>query len=177
MTILLRVPPLLLAWRGFDDPRFPVAVWFASGSLVGDASGGTQRISVLFADEGDPVSGDYYNLEQFSVLVSEPTPRDCFIATVNLTPGPVSVFDRQWHFKTEELPALGNTGVGAVRPQLPLFLGARLRDAEAPGTLDIGTSNLTASTSLSVSVMGYKWTSRSIMVPGGLLRPATAPWG
>lgn len=178
MTILAAFSYRRLIWGGGDDPRLPTGVWVGNGTVVGDASGGAQFVRINFGNEGDPISGEYFNLEQFSTLISEGTSRDMFLRTVNMTPGPQDMFDRIWHYRVETLPGLGgNSGFGDIHPKLPLFLGARLRDAEAPGTLEFGTTNLTATTSITVSAMGYIWDARSVLVPGGLERPERSLFG
>lgn len=177
MSILLDAPIRRLPWRGSDDPGLPVGLWMSSGTLVGDASGGTQRIRFQLGQEGVPISGEYFNLEQLSVLISEGTPRAGFLTIQNMTPGPTDLFDRVWPLSYLAMGGLNNSGINQGEPNLPIFVGARLRDSALPGSIAVGVTNLTATTSLSVSGMGYIWEPRSILFSGGIRRPADSIFG
>lgn len=180
MSIFLNAPIRQLHFRGHDDPALPAGIWWGSGTIVGDASGGQQFIRFLFGEEGEPLSGDIFNLEQMSSINSTSSLRNAFLCTVGMAPAPgLPAFDRIWHVPYQDLGSgLGNSAFGeqALRV-LPLFLGSRRGGAEAVGALDIGTANLTASDSVSVSVMGYRWTGRSVMTEGGPQRPLRSLFG
>ena len=177
MTILVDVGINRLPWRGSPAEGLPVGVWQANGTVVGDASGGTQRVRFCFGTEGQPISGMLYNLEQLSCLISEGTERTGFLLFSNMTPGPVGLFDRIWPLLFENMSGLVNTGLRDMQQQLPLFIGARLRDADSPGEVQIGMDNLGVTVSLSASGMGYIWEPRSLLIPGGLRRPADSIFG
>lgn len=178
MTILAIAPVRRLAYRGYDDPSLPLGIWWGSGTVVGDASAGQQFVRIQMSEEGQAVDGLIYNLEQFSMLISEATDRDAFVRTTGLAPqSGLPAFDRIWHVRLQELEGVGNTGVGEGRPQLPLLLGTKRGGADALASLDIGTANLTASNSVSASALGYVWGPRSILAPGGPQRPARSLFG
>ena len=75
------------------------------------------------------------------------------------------------------MDGVDNTAIQEKHPKLPIFLGARLRDADTLAALDIGTLNLTATRAISVSMMGYRWEARSKLALGGLQRPVNALFG
>lgn len=177
MTIVADVRAAPLPWRGHDDPRLPVGVWFASGTVVGDASGGTMQVRFVFSAEGEPVSGDLFNVEQMSCLVSSNTGRDGFFIAQGLSPSPANVFDRRWSLKIDPMGSLsGNGGLRDGYPRFPIFLGTKRGGADTFAALSVGLNNLTATDSLSVSVMGYRWGTRSILAPGGPQRPPAGLW-
>jgi len=166
-----------LAWRGSDVPGEPVGVWFASGTTVGDASGGAIRVRFNFGHEGDPISGDYFNVEQLSVLLSTGIETNMFLTTTNMTPGPQNAIDRVWQLRVLACPGIGQSALRDLTPKLPIFIGARLRDAESVGSLTVGGANPTATDSLSATAMGYIWEGRSLLAPGGLQRPVGSIFG
>lgn len=175
MTITARVVTQQLYYRGNDDPSLPVGMWWGSATLLGDASGGHAGLRFVFHEEGDAVSSDIFNLEQFSILVSKDTTfTDSFIRTVGMAPAPkLAAFDRVWAFSLESVTPVGNAaGPLANKLGLPLFIGTlRSGDQGDLGALEIATTNPTAADSMSVSAMGYRWTSRSVLAPGGPQRP------
>jgi len=180
MTITVEVPIRFLYYRGNDDPSLPVGIWHMSATLVGDASGGFMAVRAQFKEEGQAVPGDFWNLEQVSALVSDVTTRDAFLRTVGLAPTPgLPAFDRQWAVEFVTLGgSIGNAALGGAAFQLlPLFLGAVRGSASSSATVDIGHGNVTASDSLSVSMMGYRWDARSILAPGGPRRPPNGLFG
>lgn len=179
MTIVANFPFRRLPYRGYDDPSLPVGIWWGSGTVVGDASGGTAQVRFEFAAEGVPVSGDIFNLEQLSVLLSVLANEDGFLTTVGLAPASnLPAFDRIWAL---ELGAIGsgsgNSALSFNRPQLPLFLGTRRGDVDDVALLAVGVDNPTVTDSLSASAMGYIWEARSILAPGGPQRPARSLFG
>lgn len=181
MTILAQLDVRQLYFRGDDDPSLPVGMWWTSGTVTGDASGGFMAVRSVFHQEGQGVSSDSFSLEQISGLLSITTVTNGFLRTVGMAPQPkVAAFDRMWQLVFEDLDSgLGNQALGAaVKQLLPLWIGTqRSADRDDLGTLEIGTTNLGAGDSLSVSCMGYRWTSRSIMAPGGPRRPPGSIFG
>lgn len=179
MTIVVDIPIRRLPYRGYDDPSLPVGIWWGSGVLVGDASGGTQQIRFLAKVEGDPVSGDMLNLEQIMAFVSTSTATSAFLSPVGFSPSrELPGVDALYRFQLDNLSsALGNSAIGHEHPKLPIFIGATRGGADTLSTIAFGITNLTATDSLSVSMMGYIWEARSLLAPGGLQRPPNGLFG
>ena len=178
MTVIFNTHVRRLAYRGWDDPRYPLGIWWGSGTVVGDASSGFQGVRINVHTEAQALDGLIYNLEQFSVLISEATARDGYLRTIGLAPqAGLPAFDRAWHLRFEPLSGLSNTGVANQRMQLPLLLGTTRGGASAIGALEIATVNLTAANSLSASALGFVWGPRSVLADGGPQRPPGAIFG
>lgn len=180
MTIVLDAPVQQLYYRGHDNPAFPTGIWWASATQVGDASGGFMAVRAEFHAEGDAKSGDIFNLEQVSGLVSAASVLEGFLETVGMAPQPgLPAFDRFWHVTFEDMDAsLGNVALGAKAfTLLPLFIGTLRGESDSNGNLTLAVTNLGASDSISASFLGYRWGPRSIMAPGGPQRPPFSLFG
>lgn len=180
MTLIANIPVQQLYFRGDDDLSLPAGIWWMSSTLVGDASGGFIGVRAEFHAEGAPLSGDFFSLEQISALLTINSDTNMFLRTVGMAPQPrLAAFDRIWHLQMEALDAsLGNSSLGAATFQmLPLFLGTNRGTVDDIGVLEVGVANPSATDSLSVSMMGYRWTSRSIMATGGPQRPMRSIFG
>lgn len=180
MTIIAAQRIRRLPYRGYDDPRLPVGMWWGSATVVGDASSGTMQVSFEFSAEGDPPTGDIYNLEQISALISDDTAREGFLTTVGMTPSRgLPGFDRSWRLRYEDQGVQnGNTALDfRVGIGKPLFIGTLRGGVDAVGAIRAGLNNLTATDSLSVSMMGYIWEARSVLAEGGPQRPSNSLFG
>jgi len=178
MTVIGTFPVQRLPWRGYDDPALPVGIWMASGTTVGDASGGSIRVRLAFTTENAPASGDIFNLEQLTSFSSVGATRTGFMTAVNLAPAPrLNVVDRLWSLVWNVMDPLGNIGLGQTLLDLPIMLGGRQSVAANPASIDVGFTNPTATDSLSVTGMGYVWEARSVLAEGGPQRPVRNLWG
>jgi len=164
-------------WRGYDDPGLPVGMYFGQGAVTGDASGGDMSVLFQFKGEAEPVSGRFFNIEQFNVFHSGVILVSGHVQLTNFeTLGPVGLVNRQWRF---ELQSNAN-GVAAINQAtyipLPLFLGsvAPVRDLAAQVAVGIDNVDLT---SLVATIQGYIWEPRSIQAEGGLRRPVDSLYG
>lgn len=174
-----------LQWRGHDDPSLPEGIWWASLATVGDASGGTQRNDILFKPEGEPLDGSIYSLEQLTAFISNASNTDGFLQITGLSPPqPGSSFlDRFLHLQFESMgSAIGNAALdggkgGFGSPLLPLLLGSARGTIDSEASLRVGTNNLTATDSLSVTALGYRWGPRAVLALGGPQRPERAIFG
>lgn len=179
MTIITTAPIRRLPYRGYDHPALPTGIWWGTGVVVGDASGGTQQVRFEVHAEGAPVSGDMWNIEQVMAFISITTTTSGFLTAVGLSPSRDSPgVDALYRVVLASLGGgLGNAGIAEVTPGLPVFLGAVRGGADTGAAVGLGVTNLTATDSLSVSMMGYIWEARSQLTEGGLQRPPGGLFG
>lgn len=164
-------------FRAFEDPGLPQGLWVAATTLSGDASGGLANIQVLFQLSAEPLSGLYYNLEQWSFSddgIDSGGP-DIEVNVVNLdfvTPAtPIA----QWSWGSVRHIGAGKPGNSSNSMPRPLFLGT----PNAPGNtaqVIFGTDNVNGSFYRCVA-QGYIWGPRSVLAPGGLRRPVDGIYG
>jgi len=177
MTVTFNAAPSQRPWRGYDDPGLPVGMYFGQGIVTGDASAGSMRVSFGFKEEGDPISGRFFNIEQINVVQSSGTTRRGFYAADNWeTLGPVGLLNRNWKFQVTAnlngVAALDETGYFP----LPLFLGSPTPVVDLNCAFIVGMDNIDLTT-MRVLVQGYIWEARSIMAQGGLRRPVDSLYG
>lgn len=179
MTILTDVPARRLAFRGHDDPALPTGIWWGTGVVVGDASGGTNQVRVLLKAEGAAVSGEMWNLEHVMAFISDAASFVSFVTAVGLSPSrDAPGVDALYRFQSLSVGSgLGNSALSEVIPRMPIFLGSVRGGADTLAAVAYGTNNLTVSDSLSVSMMGYVWDPRSMLTEGGPQRPPRALFG
>lgn len=165
------------AWRGFDDPSYPVGMYVANFVVIGDVTGGNMTVIFPFKEDGIPASGRLYNIEQISVFTSlniDP-PLQGFIRVLGFdSVGPFIIGERNYRFDI-----LGGSSVissGTNFPPMPLFLGHTGRLEGTSSEIQIGTTNVVA-VLLSADIQGYIWEPRSILAEGGLKRPADILYG
>ena len=164
-------------WRGYDDPGLPVGMYFAQNAVTGDASGGDMSVIFQFKGEAEPVSGRFFNLEQFNVFHSDITEQAGALTAVNWeTIGPVGLVNRQWRFELQN----NSNGVSAINNEiyipLPIFFGSVAPVAELAAQIILSVDNINL-TSLVATIQGYIWESRSIQAAGGLRRPVDSLYG
>lgn len=177
MTISVLNGISIRPWRGYDDPGLPVGMWFAQNAVVGDASAGDMIVIFIFKGEAEPISGRFFNVEQFNAVHSSSTSKLGHIIANNWeTIGPFGLIDRQWRFgmasNANDVSALDER----IHFPLPLFLGSAAPIADLPAQIEVGIDNVDL-TSLVVTMQGYIWEPRSIQAPGGLRRPVDSLYG
>lgn len=179
MTVINMVPIRRLPYRGSDDPALPTGIWWGTGVIVGDASAGTMQVRFTLKAEGDPVSGDVWNVEQLMAFVSDnSTTHFGFITAVGLSPSREAPgVDALYPVSFPTLGAGSGQAAIGFQPVFPKFLGGTRGGSDTLAAIGIGLTNLTASDSLSVSMMGYIWEARSLMVEGGPQRPERPLFG
>ncbi len=164
-------------WRGYDDPGLPVGMYFAQTAVTGDASAGDMITFFFFHEEGDPVSGWFYNLEQINIFHSAIATKGGHIVLNNFeTLGPVGLVNRQYRFRLID----NANNVSAMNEEvyfpLPMFLGSVAPVPDISASIEVGINNVDL-TSLVVTIQGYIWEPRSIFAEGGLRRPFDSLYG
>lgn len=152
-------------------------MYFAQNAVTGDASGGDMIVFFIFKGEGEPVSGRFFNIEQFNAFHSTTGLKAIHMQANNWeSVSPAGLVNRQWRGELED----NANGVSclnqALEFPLPLFLGqaAPLVDLEAQ--FEVGIDNIDLS-SLVISIQGYIWEPRSVQAEGGLRRPTDSLYG
>ena len=173
-----------VGWRGSDDPASPEGVWYSSGTVVGDASGGLVLLRTNFKEEGELLSGDIWNIEQLDVFIGDETLTAAFWRIVGMAPvtGSSHVDRIGGIALTAAGSALGQAAAAGGRGgfgqlKLPMMLGTVRGTQEDVACFDIGRNNIGVGAALSVTMMGYRWGPRSILAPGGPQRPVNSVFG
>lgn len=164
-------------WRGFENPSYPVGAWIANFVVIGDVSGGVMQVIFPFKEDGQLVSGRFYNIEQMSTFVSTiaGAPFNGFIRVLGFeTLGPFIIGERNWRY--DLVAASTVVSAGQDFPPMPLFLGQSGRLEGTSSEMQIGTNNIPG-TIFSVDVQGYIWEPRSVLAEGGLKRPVDVLYG
>lgn len=184
MTIVADTGVQTMPWRGYDDPRFPEAVWWGSTVVVGDASGGTMNARIIFKDEGQLVSGNIWNLEELNAFVNDDDLRNVFMVANGLAPQRNASFvDRQYGLELRDTgssnsqAALAGGRGGDQMLKLPTMLGTVRGVQDDIAALVVGLTNAGVTVSLSITAMGYQWGPRSVMAEGGPQRPPLSIFG
>jgi len=164
-------------WRGYDDPGLPVGMYFAQNAVTGNASGGDMIVFFTFKEEGGPITGRFYNVEQYNVFHSASAGKSGHMVATNWeSVSPAGLVNRQWRYELAANADGGSAEKGDVYIPMPLFLGAAAPLVDLKSTLEFGIDNVDL-TSLVVSIQGYIWEARSMQAEGGLRRPADSLYG
>ncbi len=178
MTVTLSVPVQPRMWRGYDDPGLPVGAYISQGLEIGDVSGGVLQIEHAFKLAGEPGSARLYNIEQMSVLLTDPTGVSAFVVVVGFEDLPTTnVTVQRWRFQT-----VNDGGGFATLPftdlaGLPVFIGQSTAEAAVLAAVNVGLSNPGAGISLQSVIQGYIWEPRAAQAEGGLRRPVEGLYG
>lgn len=168
MTVQALAGIINKGWEGFEAIQLPIGAWQASGSVTGDVSGGTREFLVIFRTTGDPVSAMAYSLEDLSV-------QDTDVSTKQLNVSTSGFKLLKQRRMTIGTPSGGNVAsLLNLWDVLPLFMGQLQGISGAQ--LRISTSNVNLD-DLIVSAEGYMWDARTILAPGGYLRPTNSAFG
>jgi len=177
MTIVAETTISPRLWRGYADPGLPIGAYIGSQTVTGDASGGSELVDFVFALEGAPVSGRYYNIEQITAHTSDAVSVGGSIVATNWeTVGPTGLADRVWacNYVTD---GLSDAGLSFERlPELPIFLGLAQPVPDLATIVRFRLIN-TLNRVLFAQIQGYIWEPRSSLVDGGLRRPIEALYG
>jgi len=170
VSVITVVIPEYRGEYGFADPGLPTAVWQVSGLTTGDASGGTNALQVNLKSAGQPV-GEFFSLEQLSTRNEEAADNAMLLSVAGMeTFGPDGE-ERRWSLPDALIEASTSLLLPLTSANPRLFIG-RAGNTATAGTLTIQTSNGDGE-DVRVSMMGYVWTPRSILVDGGIRRPVS----
>ncbi len=174
MTVVVQQVVEGRRYSGWLDPRYPIGYWQAAKSLLGDASGGTLAIDLLFQTANGPerLNSQMYSVERFSTTGSTPSGRDMIIKAVNMG-GPANQgFKQEYFVNTDGLVATNGSALLARDIVIvPWFLGSQ-RIAGTVASLSIIVANPDGVT-IDFEAEGYVWSPRSVLVDGGPQRPPT----
>lgn len=160
-------------FSGYADPSLPIAAWVAQGDTVGDASGGTITLEFRIHIDTDPVTSEFYNLEQIQFDASSESIRDVMLQTRNMdsfTPER-TLFDQRWQFETIGVGGVSFSALPLDRANmLPLWLGAPNKN-EGDAGIRLVTTNGGVGVQYLATLQGYLWGPRSVLAEGGPRRP------
>jgi len=181
MSVAGTIRPLYRPYRGYDDPGLPDGIWWARGALQGDATGGTNILTVEFKAQAAEVQAlnrlfsleetmahttgtdqtiqmefENWDAENFDPLTGQLVGGD-LVAAISLQ-GVSSGGSFAQNLGEE-------TGPGGRR-----YLGAPLKNI---GSTDILFQTVNGDGEQThVFLQGYWWEIRAINAPGGPRRPA-----
>lgn len=176
MSVVANFPVLQRPWRGYADPGLPVGMWIAQGTVLGDATGGTQNVRFVFKTEGEPLGARFYNLEQLEVhsTLAGLAVGDLTLENFDIV-GPTGLVNRRMHLAFESDGFTNASLKDGDGPKLPKFLG-RPQLVGLPTQLQV-TVNNTLNETLFFTGQGYIWEPRSLLEDGGLRRPLDSLYG
>ncbi len=177
MSIVGQVVVESRRYSGWTDPRFPISYWVAALNVVGDASGGTLGIDLLFQTALSLfLNSQMYSVEQLAIITTDNVDRVVRIVAVNMG-GPTPAGLSQEY--SVPLLAQTNAAKSGISTEaltlLPWFLGSQ-RTPGVAASLSLVTEN-TDLTIFKLEAQGYSWSARSVLVDGGPQRPLTGPYG
>jgi len=162
-------------WRGYQDPGLPTGMWVSQGTILGDAGGGTKTVIMRFKEEGLPLGGRFYNIEQLEIHDTDVGARNAVLRMVNFDIlSATGLVNREVHL---EMDSDGTTNVALSQsgPRLPIFVG-RPTLVGVTSQLEFGTPNSDGETFFATA-QGYIWEPRSLLEDGGLRRPLDSLYG
>lgn len=173
MTIIAVEPALQRQERGWDNASLPIAIWEASGSVTGDASGGNKVLQINLQTIGTP-QGLAYSLEQLMATDTEDNNQDLGLLVANF-----AVIGVSWRYQIRlsfgsAASASAITLGTSDRPAL--FLGL-IQQAATTASLSFLLPNVLNAV-LSILCRGYIWGPRSVStLEGGYQRPPAGMFG
>lgn len=174
MTVVADIVVESRRYSGWIDRRYPIGYWVAALQVIGDATGGTLEIRLLFQTANGParLNSQMYSVERLSITAAENAARVARVVAVNMA-GPSNVaFAPQYSL---QMDVQSGTLQSAVRGDqfsfLPWFLGSQ-RDPGITTSLSMILLNRDA-ISFRFEAEGYRWSARSVLVDGGPQRPPT----
>lgn len=155
-----------------SDPRLPMAIWYAGGGLIGDASGGVRTITIALNSAGSTRSGRSWSCETCYIRDTHSADQDATCHTQNLDslgPGLTNPLEKGWgQILNSDGFATSPEGMTLARDLHPhLYLGAQSANTGDAGIL-IRLINRDAET-MGVFLSGYIWGPQVINL--GALKP------
>lgn len=170
MTIISVIDPRLRQERGWDDPGYPLGIWEAGGTVLGNASGGTRSVQIDLMKAVNAQRGLAWSLEALSVVDTDAVAKTIRLLISNMEAA-VQGAANNW-----ALPLIStNDASSVVLPlnatfALPIFLGKAIVDNVASGLL-IRAANVNGEV-ISITARGYMWSPRAVLMgAGGYRRP------
>jgi len=148
-------------WRGYDDPGLPVGMYISQGTVLGDASGGSMQINIVFRNAGVAASGRFYNIEQLEIHVtSELGATEGFLTFNNFElVGATGLVNRTLRFILTNNAGATSALDFSEAPRLPIFLGITSPVAGLATDVRVGIDNINTET-LFATIQGYIWEPR-----------------
>jgi len=175
MTVAATFPVIQRPWKGYEDRGLPVGMWIAQGTVLGDASGGSQNVIVVFKGEGDPLGARFYNIEQMEVHTTEFVAATGALSIENFDiVSSTGLVNRLIHIPLED-DAITSASLVTGDVRLPIFLG-RPQLVDLSSQLVLRRANVLNET-LFFTAQGYIWEPRSLLQDGGLRRPLDSLYG
>lgn len=153
---------------GWDDPGLPIAIWRASLTSVGDASGGL-LVAQFNLKAALVQPGNFFSLEELVCINSDVTDDPTDLGLDGMEGWAPSNVIRHWAIPQIDVDSATDL-LTPISPRPSLFLGRGASDSSA-GTLTFTLGNADGKT-LDVAVSGYMWSARSTSQSfGGYRRP------
>lgn len=164
-------------WRGYDNPSLPIGNYYCWATVLGDASGGTNTISIEYHPESQAAVTTFYSIEALELFTGQAADVRANMIAINFSGRLVegAAANRQW---TIFMDNHANGGAAALIDQglkRPIFLGTPTQPNQR-ASLSIVTSNSNGD-SVQIWIEGYIWDGRSMMAEGGLQRPLQSLYG
>lgn len=157
-------------YSGYLDPRYPMGTWFGNFAVTGNATGGTLTIHHQFMAFDQPaVASILYSLEQLSILSTASGTQQYRVRTFNMDRHPAGALSNAFRVQSRADQSGGSSLDTSELLPVPLFLGAPAMQGTT-ASIALTTANVDVIV-ITMSVQGYFWGSRSILVDGGLQRP------
>ena len=175
MSVVADFPLIQRPWKGYSDPGLPVGMWVAQGTILGDASGGSQAVIFTIKGEGQPLGARFYNVEQVECNFTDQGnfPAELSIQNMDVI-GSTGLVTRRLHFDLLT-DGVTNSGLQTNTIHVPIFLG-RPQLIGIAAELVFATPNQLNET-LFATAQGYIWEPRSLLTDGGLRRPLDSLYG
>jgi len=177
MSVTGETPVSYRRFNGYRDPRLPEGSWFASTSVVGDASGGEALTRLIFqlASQGAR-SSRMFSIEKISTDSTLTVAETARIQTTNMEGPPSGTLSNRYTLLMPLPQASPGPAVDARSLVfLPLFIGAS-RAQGLQSDLNIVFNNVTTIL-YAFEAQGYWWGPRSILADGGPQRPPHGLYG
>jgi len=164
-------------YSGYEDPSFPIATYIASGTEVGNGTGGTMVLRYLFQRAVAQDISELYNIEQFAIHVDENMDIGANIETLNMDHlgGPILALIQRWNLLLD-FAGVGMGCATSIQSQngLPKWLGRPQTGVDAGVQIEFVNTLLVNYTA---TLQGYIWGPRAVLAQGGPQRPPFGYFG
>lgn len=175
MSVALLVPIQHRPFRGYDDPGLPNGIWLIQSGVLGDGSGGSLTLDIVFKDgsRAVPESSQLYDIEQMTVFSTLDGSHIIDINPSNwddLTPGSTGTVATAFAAQLTTFDVGSGSALGGEVAMSPTkwFLG-QVRKNTTNTIVRFRMTN--TAVSLAVKAEGFYWGPESLNAPGGPRRP------